>query len=94
MNDEQVPAHDELPLPDYDHLPVSSLEQRVRSLDADGVEALLACEHTHAALLPAIQVLERRLEDVRAGAPTSEGSPTAARPEAPKGTPGGSPVGP
>jgi hypothetical protein len=91
MND--VPRHDELPLPDYDHLPLSSLEQRIRSLDADGLAALLAYERTHAARLPAVQVLERRLEEVKAGAPTSGGAPGGERPET-AGTEGGSPVSP
>jgi hypothetical protein len=38
---------DELPLPDYDHLPVGSLESRIRGLDTDGVEALLSHERAH-----------------------------------------------
>lgn len=92
MND--VPTHGELPLPDYDHLPVGSLEQRIRTLDAHGVAQVLAYERAHAARLPAIQVLERRLEEVEAGAPTSGGAPDAERPESSAGPSGGSPVSP
>ena len=73
--------HDELPLPDYDHLPLGSLEGRIRSLDADGLTALLDYERAHGDRLPVTQLLERRLEAVRGGAELSEGSPLAATPE-------------
>jgi hypothetical protein len=36
-----MPEHDTLPLPDYDHLPVGSLTSRIRTLDADGLQAVL-----------------------------------------------------
>ena len=32
---------DDLPLPDYDHLPVGSLTSRIRTLDADDLQTLL-----------------------------------------------------
>ena len=73
--------HDELPLPDYDHLPLGSLEGRIRSLDADGLTALLAYERAHGDRLPVTLLLERRLEAVRGGAELSDGSPLAATPE-------------
>jgi hypothetical protein len=76
-----TPHHDELPLPDYDHLPLGSLEGRIRSLDADGLEALLDYERAHGNRLPVVQVLERRLEAVRGGAELSGGDPMAATPE-------------
>jgi hypothetical protein len=76
-----APHHDQLPLPDYDHLPVGSLEGRIRSLDADGLEALLSYERAHGDRLPVVLLLERRLEAVRGGAEPSGGSPTAATPE-------------
>ena len=37
---EPSPHHADLPLPDYDHLPLPSLLQRVCTLDADGVREL------------------------------------------------------
>lgn len=77
----QTPAHDELPLPDYDHLPIGSLEGRVRTLDADGVAQLLAYEKAHGDRLPVVQILERRQQALREGAQPSSGSPTAATPE-------------
>ena len=76
-----VPHHDELPLPDFDHLPLGSLQGRIRSLDGDALEALLAYERAHGDRLPVTQVLERRLAAVRDGAELSSGSPGAATPE-------------
>ena len=73
--------HDELPLPDYDHLPLGFLEGRIRSLDTDGLTALLDYERAHGDRLPVTQLLERRLEAVRGGAELSSGSPFAATPE-------------
>ena len=71
----------DLPLPDYDHLPVGSLAHRIRTLDATQLETLLAYEREHGDRLPVMQVLEARLEAVRDGAPLSSGSPSAATPE-------------
>ena len=73
--------HDELPLPDYDHLPSGSLEARIRSLDADGLTTLLDYERAHGNRLPVTLLLERRLEAVGQGAELSGGSPLAATPE-------------
>ena len=42
------PARDTLALPDYDHLPIGSLESRIRSLSAGEVEEILAYERSHA----------------------------------------------
>ncbi len=88
------PHHDELPLPDYDHLPVGSLEGRIRSLDADALDALLAYEQAHGNRLPVVQVLERRLQAVRDGAELSGGDPMAATPEVQHAPQGGSAASP
>ena len=72
---------DELPLPDYDHLPSGSLEGRIRSLDADALTTLLDYERAHGNRLPVTLLLERRLEAVKQGAELSGGSPLAATPE-------------
>lgn len=89
-----APHHDELPLPDYDHLPTGSLESRIRSLDADQVAALVAYEEAHGARLPALQVLRTRLDRLREGAPLTGGDPMAVAPESPAGEPGGSQASP
>lgn len=91
MND--VPRHDELPLPDYDHLPVGSLESRLKPLVAEDVERLLAYEHAHADRVAVVQLLEARLEALRQGAEPTEGSVGGMTPET-ESAPGGSPVEP
>jgi hypothetical protein len=83
VTDQPVPHHDQLPLPDYDHLPLGSLESRIRSLDADGVGALLAYEQAHGNRLPAVQVLQHRLEALRGGAQPSGGDPLVVATPAP-----------
>jgi hypothetical protein len=86
----EVPHHDQLPLPDYDHLPVAAVQQRIRSLDIGALEELIAYEEAHAHRLPVLQVLGARHLEVSAGSPTSDGDPTAVAPEAPAGQAGGS----
>ena len=88
-----TPHRDELPLPDYDHLPTGSLEGRLRSLDQPALETLLAYERAHGARVPVVQLIQRRLEAVAGGAELSGGSPLATTPEvqqAPPTTGGGS----
>lgn len=91
---DEAPRHDELPLPDYDHLPLESLRQRVRTLGERGVTLLLAYEREHGDRLPAVQVLEQRLTELREGAQPSGGSPEAAQPEAAPPPAGGSAASP
>lgn len=78
----EAPRHGDLPLPDYDHLPLSSLQHRVRTLDEQGVSALLGYESEHGRRLPVLEVLEQRLHELREGAEPSGGSPQADQPEA------------
>ena len=90
----QAPNHDELPVPDYDQLPLGSLQARIRSLGAEGVQALLSYEQSHGDRLPVVQVLRRRLEDLEAGAEPTDGDPTARTPETAQAPQGGSRVHP
>ncbi len=78
---DQAQAHADLPLPDYDHLPLGSLTHRVRTLDAAGVKMLLQYERGHGQRQPVITVLEERLTALQEGAKPSGGSPLAAQPE-------------
>jgi len=74
-------SHD-LPLPDYDGLPVGAIESRVRTLDEAGVGELLDYEQAHANRVQVVQVLERRLLSLQQGAAEpSAGSPSALAPE-------------
>lgn len=93
MTDNRPTQHDDLPLPDYDHRPVGSLESRVRTLDAHGVRQLLDYERAHGDRLPVVQVLERRLEALETGAEPTAGDPEGATPET-GGAAGGSKVSP
>jgi hypothetical protein len=83
-----------LPLADYDHLAVGDLAHRIRSLDAPDLETLLGYERDHAHRLPVVQALQARLEEVRAGAPTSDGDPSAPSALAAPPADAGSPVRP
>ena len=69
--------HDQLPLPDYDHLPVEGLTSRIRTLDADGLQTVLAYEREHANRLQVVTVMENRLSALRDGAQPSGGDPAA-----------------
>ena len=72
----------ELPVPDYDHLPLGSLEHRVRTLDADSLATLLDHERAHGDRAPVVHVLSARLDALRSGrAEPSGGDPAAAQPE-------------
>ncbi len=70
--------HDQLPLPDYDHLPVEGLTSRIRTLDAAGLETVLEYERAHANRLQVVTVMENRLSALRQGAQPSGGDPAAA----------------
>jgi hypothetical protein len=89
-----VPHHDQLPLPDYDHLPTGSLAGRIRSLDAGQLGLLVEYERAHGNRLDVLTVLEHRRSEVESGAPLSDGSPLAVAPEADPGPQGGSSVSP
>jgi len=72
-----------LPIPDYDHLPLGSLESRIRTLDEPGLEALLTHESKHGDRAPVMNVLRQRLRALRGGAKPSGGDGGAgAMPEA------------
>lgn len=84
--------HDTLPLPDYDHLPVGSLTSRIRTLDADGLQAVLTYEQSHANRVQVVQAMTHRLDELKAGAQPSGGDPAAAQPEHAPSAAGGSQV--
>ena len=69
--------HDQLPLPDYEHLPVEGLTSRIRTLDADGLQTVLAYEREHGNRLQVVTVMENRLSALRDGAQPSGGDPAA-----------------
>lgn len=82
-------ANKELPLPDYDHLPVSSLRHRIRSLGEDGLTELRVYENEHAQRVAVLEMIDARVDALRHGAQPSTGDPTARRPEQPPGVDAG-----
>src|SRR3954465_4297814 len=87
-----MPEHDTLPLPDYDHLPVASLPSRIRTLDADGLQAVLSYEQSHANRVQVVQAMTHRLDELKAGAQPSGGAPNEVQPEHAPPPSGGSEV--
>ena len=71
---------------------MGSLISRVRTLDAAGLQAVLAYEKGHANRVQVVQALNHRLSDVQAGAQPSGGAPDAAQPEQAPAPAGGSQV--
>jgi hypothetical protein len=82
----------DLPVPDYDHLPVGSLTSRIRTLDVDDLQTLLTYEQAHADRIQVVQAMTHRLDELKAGAEPSGGDPAAAQPEHAAAPAGGSQV--
>ncbi|MGQ7295968.1 hypothetical protein [Quadrisphaera sp. KR29] len=88
------PAREDLAIPDYDHLPIGSLQGRIRTLDAAQLDQLLRFEQAHGARTPVLQLLRSRADPLAAGAQPSGGDPAATAPEAAPPADAGSPVQP
>jgi hypothetical protein len=54
-------AHDELPLPDFDHQTLPQLRGRLRTLDLAELVQLRDYEQAHAARLPVLTLLDNRI---------------------------------
>lgn len=80
-----APAHDDLPLPDYDHMTLGSLRGRLRSLSIDDLVAVRAYEKAHADRLPVVTMLDNRLARLATDA-TAEPSPGGPQPIRKKAT--------
>ncbi|MFF5720274.1 hypothetical protein [Streptomyces buecherae] len=83
----------DLPLPDYDGLPLGELQHRVRALDATELRTLLAYEQDHGQRTAVVELLTARLEQLASGAEPTGADPAAPRPQAPPRR-AGSPVSP
>jgi hypothetical protein len=84
--EQNVPQHKDLPLPDYDHLPVGTLPTRITGLAEADVAQLVGYEKAHGNRLPVLQILEKRLQDLQGGAVPS-GPQVPSTPEVNTGTP-------
>jgi hypothetical protein len=78
----QVAAHDDLPLPDYDHMTLGSLRGRLRSLSVEDLVTVRAYEKAHADRLPVVTMLDNRIARLTTdpAATPSPGSPTENQP--------------
>ncbi|MCW2633874.1 MAG: uncharacterized protein JWQ99_241 [Blastococcus sp.] len=83
---------EDLPLHDYDHLPVGSLISRIRSLDASGLQTLMEYEQRHANRVQVVSAMKSRLSGLAEGAQPSGGDPAAVGGDAPAPAAGGSQV--
>ncbi|MFD7660813.1 hypothetical protein ACFV4N_43160 [Actinosynnema sp. NPDC059797] len=82
----------DLPIPDYDQIPLGDLRHRVRSLTREELARVLEHEREHGDRVPVVEVLTARLAELDDGAEPSGGDPRNA-PGA-SSTAGGSPVTP
>ena len=75
----EVLPHNQLPLPDYDHLTLGSLRGRMRSLDLPQLIQIRNYEKAHADRLPIVTMLDNRIAKLANDptAPLSGGDPTA-----------------
>jgi hypothetical protein len=80
----------DLPLEDYDHLPVGSLTSRIRTLGSDDLKTLLAYEKAHANRIQVVSAMQHRLSGLADGAQPSGGDPSATGADAPAPAAGGS----
>ena len=95
MSDEDATVrHEDLPIPEYDHLPIGDLGHRIRSLSAEQLQTLLAYEGAHGNRLPVVQVLQVRLDAVQGGAELSGGDAAGLAPSLTDTAQGGSVVSP
>lgn len=60
----------------YDHIPIDHLPARIAPLTAEQLEQLIEYEREHRNRLPVLEVLERRLAELHAGAQPTHEVPT------------------
>jgi hypothetical protein len=83
--------HRALPLRDYDHLPLASLRQRIRSLTDQDIRRLLNYEEEHANRPLAVQAMRARLIELASGQSPTDGTEQIGS-DWPESPPGGGPV--
>jgi hypothetical protein len=84
----------DLPIPDYDALPLGDLQNRLRTLDQNQLSTVLDYEREHAARAAVLTIGAARLDELRSGAVPSGGAPDGPRVGSPPPADGGSPVSP
>ncbi|KID29366.1 hypothetical protein [Prauserella rugosa] len=66
-----------LPLPDYDELPITELQHRIRSLPDEDLRTLIDYEESHANRTPVLELLRTRQSELAEGAEPSGGDQQA-----------------
>ncbi|MDR7300064.1 hypothetical protein [Haloactinomyces albus] len=84
---------EDLPLPDYDHLPVGSLQHRIRSLNAGELQQVIDYESEHNDRTHVMEILRHRMDELNNGATPSPGRQDD-EPVETRGTSGDSSVSP
>ena len=92
----EVLAHDDLPLPDYDHLTLGALRGRMRSLDLPALLQLRDYERATARRLPVVTMLDNRIAKLASDptAPLSAGGTAKAPVSSASEGAGGSKISP
>lgn len=72
--------HDELPLPDYDHMTLGSLRGRLRALSVAQLVTIRAYERSHADRLPVVTMLDNRIAKLASDADASPSGPVSTEP--------------
>lgn len=83
-----VPAHDELPLADYDHMTLGSLRGRLRSLSLEQLALVRSYEKAHADRLPIVTMLDNRIARLATDPAAAPSGPVAQAPNPGRSTPG------
>ncbi len=68
----------ELPLSDYDQLPLTEVRHRIRGLEESQLRTLFEHETEHGNRIPVLEVLHARLRELTHGAEPSPGDPANA----------------
>lgn len=68
----------DLPIADYDQLPITELRHRIRALDEPALRAVFEHETEHGNRIPVLEVLHARLNELTHGAEPSPGDPANA----------------
>lgn len=71
-------AHDELPLPDYDHMTLGSLRGRMRAMSVEHLMQVRSYEKAHADRLPIVTMLDNRIAKLALDAAAHGSSPASA----------------
>ena len=75
-----VVDHDELPLPDYDHMTLGSLRGRLRALSVDQLAQIRTYEKAHADRLPVVTMLDNRIAKLATDAAAAPSGPVSTSP--------------